>query len=247
MTDDIPTKTGWQFFLLLALCSCVATFYSSSMELQYNQLILAQNQDLFRIFTSHLAHTNTMHYTMNMVGLLLIGLLHSHYYKVWQWLISYMILSFVITVGLYKFDHDVEVYLGLSGILHGFLMIGCMTDTLRGLKSGTVLLICVIIKITYEQMMPPNYDLEELIQANVAINAHLMGAIGGAILSFLLPFMNTGSSKKKKKKKKKKGKKAGSTTKAPQAEGDQKDNDAKNDDKKDDDNDNKADDETKKN
>ena len=50
-------------------------------------------------------------------------------------------------------------------------------------KTGYLLFIGVWLKIIHEQFFGPSDDIAELIGANVAIDAHLWGAIGGLIFS----------------------------------------------------------------
>jgi membrane associated rhomboid family serine protease len=59
-------------------------------------------------------------------------------------------------------------------------------DVTLGLKSGYLLFIGVWIKIAFEQFSGPNADIGKLINSTVAIDAHLIGAIGGTLLGIPL-------------------------------------------------------------
>ena len=63
--------------------------------------------------------------------------------------------------------------------LHGLIIIGALTDCQKGMKTGYLLFIGVWLKIVWEQYTGPSAELGELIEARVAIEAHLIGAVSG--------------------------------------------------------------------
>ena len=183
-------KTKW---LALFYCSCLHitdsdVFFPIEM-VQYNQQYMAASAAPYRIITAHLTHANVFHFTMNISALLIIGLLHSHYYKHWHWLVAFFILSVSISIGLYQFDRDIDIYYGLSGVLHGFIVIGAIADVLHKMRGGTILLYIVAIKLLAEQFSSPNFTLEILIESYIAINAHLIGAVIGVGLGLMMPYL----------------------------------------------------------
>ena len=54
------------------------------------------------------------------------------------------------------------------------------------MKSGWVLLVGVAVKVIYEQTVGGSADVAALIDAKVAIDAHLFGAMSGVLLFFLM-------------------------------------------------------------
>jgi len=74
-------------------------------------------------------------------------------------------------------------YTGLSALLHGVIVWGAIKDVTVGLKSGYILFIGVWIKLILEQVNGPSAEIGQLIQSTVAVDAHLIGAIGGVILA----------------------------------------------------------------
>ena len=81
---------------------------------------------------------------------------------------------------------DIQVYVGLSGVLHAVLCIGAIKDIQYKEPTGKILLLGLVFKVGYEQYQGPNAELGQLIDANVAIDAHLYGVISGFILAFIL-------------------------------------------------------------
>ena len=76
----------------------------------------------------------------------------------------------------------------MSGVLHGVFIFGALMDIKNKDKTGYLLFIGVWLKIADEQYSGASQDVAELIGANIAIDAHLWGAIGGLLfsLSYLL-------------------------------------------------------------
>ncbi len=78
-------------------------------------------------------------------------------------------------------------YVGLSGALHGIIVYGAVKDIKVGWPvSGWLLTIGIIIKVGYENIWGPSDDVKVMINADVAVEAHLYGLIGGLILALPL-------------------------------------------------------------
>jgi len=69
--------------------------------------------------------------------------------------------------------------------LHCFITVGALLDIKHKIQSGWLILLGVIAKVTYEQWQGPDAELAALIDANVAIDAHLYGVIFGLLLGFV--------------------------------------------------------------
>lgn len=77
---------------------------------------------------------------------------------------------------------DIGYYAGLSGVIHGFLIAGCFYAIDQPYWKRTLVLLITIGKIIQEQL--PGYqanELQSLLPVPVAVDAHLLGAIGGFI------------------------------------------------------------------
>ena len=73
-------------------------------------------------------------------------------------------------------------YVGLSGILHGLFVWGACKDVENREKTGWLLLIGITIKVAAEQFGGDTSDIANLIDASVAIDAHLFGAFSGLVV-----------------------------------------------------------------
>ena len=148
-----------------------------------------QSLELWRLLSGNFLHTNFSHLILNALGLSLLWALHGQYFTTKAYLIIFLLLSLACTLGIYIFAERLSWYVGLSGTLHGLFVLGAFKDIQTGLKSGWLLLIGVWAKIAHEQWYGASEDVAQLIGANVAIEAHLFGALSGMllILYYLLP------------------------------------------------------------
>lgn len=86
-------------------------------------------------------------------------------------------------------------YAGLSGVLHGFFVWGAFQDIKHRVRFGWLLMIGVWLKIAYEQVFGQDPDLAKFIDANVAVDSHLYGALGGILVIIFLFVVNRLSTK----------------------------------------------------
>ena len=75
------------------------------------------------------------------------------------------------------------MYTGLSALLHGVIIWGSIKDVQAGLFSGWLLFVGTWAKVIWEQIAGPSDSVSQLIASNVAIDAHLIGALGGTVLA----------------------------------------------------------------
>jgi membrane associated rhomboid family serine protease len=78
------------------------------------------------------------------------------------------------------------IYSGLSGWLHCLIIWGACADIAKHWSSGWLILFGVFIKVIWEQIHGGSADIVALIGVNVAVDAHLFGAITGLIMFFIM-------------------------------------------------------------
>ena len=149
--------------------------------------------EFWRVLSGHLIHLNWQHLGLNIVGLVLCQFL---FRLPWQHLLGAAIVTaVVISCGLYFFT-NYGYYLGLSGVLHTWLMVGALiTLTSTQEKNLQILAGAVIVlvtgKVVFEQLMSPDVAsrafLEQFINSHIVTEAHFLGLVAGifyfAILS----------------------------------------------------------------
>jgi rhomboid family GlyGly-CTERM serine protease len=180
---------------LIILVSCLAYIFESSLidALVYRRSAISQGE-MWRLFSGHLFHTNIFHLLLNLSAVVLLWALHGQFYSIKNYTLLLLTSMSITSIGIYFYAPDLEQYVGLSGALHGVFIFGAICDIQTKDKTGYLLFAGVVLKILHEQVYGASSDVVNLIEANVAIDAHLWGAIGGVLFS-LCYFLNA---KKKK-------------------------------------------------
>ena len=144
--------------------------------------------EYWRLLTGHLVHGSGQHLLLNAVGLGLIAALFPREYSLRGWLLILASSVVIIDLGFVFLEPQLEWYVGLSGVLHGALAagaIGWWQHESRPLALALTLLL--IGKLAWEQWhgaLPLSGDMP------VVVDAHLYGAIGGALAGFGLYLHN---------------------------------------------------------
>ena len=138
------------------------------------------------LLTGNFVHLGASHLWMNLAGLVLVVALVWQHYSALQWLFIIVLSSVVVGIGLWQFNPDVHGYVGFSGTLHALILAGCLADFRHYPKSATVLLILIVGKLVWEQVSGALPGSESVAGGLVVVDAHLYGAIAGAVLGVAL-------------------------------------------------------------
>lgn len=166
-----------------------------TQTLVYQRKLINQGE-VWRLFTGHLLHTNGFHLLLNLSALIMLWALHGRFYSIKNYTALFLFCSIVTSVGIYYGNPSLAQYVGLSGVLHGIFIFGAIMDILSKDKTGYILFIGVWLKIAHEQIYGASSEISDLIEASVAIDAHLWGAIGGLIFSIAYLVLLTKEKKK---------------------------------------------------
>ena len=168
------------------ICSALSLLPESGQQaLEYQRDAVLSGQ-LWRLFSGHLLHLNGFHLAMNLAGLWLIWLLFlSREGFVALCLYRMPALLFGVSLALLAFSPDVAWYRGLSGILHGLLVLALIHQCESQRFTGGVLLALLCAKIAWEQTLGAAPGSEALIEGRVIVDSHLYGAIWGGIIWLL--------------------------------------------------------------
>ena len=155
--------------------------------LRYERTAILQGQ-YWRLVTGHLVHGSGQHLLLNAVGLGLIAALFPREYSLRGWLLILGSSMAVIDLGFVFWEPQLEWYVGLSGVLHGALAAGAVSWWRHESKPLAAALTAVLVgKLAWEQWhgaLPLSGDLP------VVVDAHLYGAIGGALAGAWLALHN---------------------------------------------------------
>lgn len=154
--------------------------------LRYDREAIAAGQ-VWRLVSCHLVHLNLWHLGMNLAGFLLCCYFFVDVYDRRQFLLWLGLTAPGVGLAIYFIDHAPGYYVGLSGLLHGWLVLALVTGfrTHPWLHGGVLLIIAA--RLLWEQL--PGYDrgyLRHLIDGDVYVNGHLYGALGGLIIAMAL-------------------------------------------------------------
>jgi rhomboid family GlyGly-CTERM serine protease len=177
---------GWWLlgllFLVLVLLSLLGE--GGRLLLRYEREAVLQGE-YWRLVTGHLVHGGTQHLILNGAGLALVAALFRYDDYSWRaWLLIALFSLVAIDLRFVFWEPQVTWYVGLSGVLHGALAAGAVAWWRLGPKRLALLLSVILLgKLTWEQWhgaLPLSGDLP------VVVNAHLYGALGGALAGFIL-------------------------------------------------------------
>lgn len=164
---------------------------ASNALLAYDRYAL-QGWETWRVITGNLVHTNGYHLLLNLAGLTLLWLLFAEHFSIFLFLKIFIWCCLGTSLGIYWYSPDLIWYAGLSGALHGVFAWGACRDITKNIFSGWLLLLGVLVKVIYEQIAGSATSMAELIDANVAVDAHLYGTVSGILLfavMYAIPLM----------------------------------------------------------
>jgi len=137
--------------------------------------------EIWRLFTGHLAHLTWSHLFMNLLGLVLVWVLFHRNLSSKRWWQAILICGLGISLLLLIVDSHLRWYVGLSGILHAMFLLGCMYDLRSGRWDAKLLLLLIVAKLLWEQLVGPLPGSTAAAGGGVVVDAHLFGAIMGYI------------------------------------------------------------------
>ena len=147
--------------------------------LAFDRDLIAAGQ-IWRLVSAHFVHTGFPHLILNVAGLVLVWYLVGTALSRVQWLYVWAVTIIGVDLGLWFLEPNLDWYVGLSGVLHGLVAAGVVAS-IRSLNLELwIVLVAVVAKLVYEQMVGPMPGSENTTGIAVLVNAHLYGAIAGA-------------------------------------------------------------------
>ena len=137
--------------------------------------------EYWRILTGNLVHLGWMHLALN-VAALLIGIWVFYPARTpIAWAMAQFVCGVVSSVGLYLYSPNIAWCVGMSGALHGLLMIGAIDWIRQGDRVGWALLAIWSGKLAWEHWHGALPFSTETVGSAVVTDAHLWGAVGGLL------------------------------------------------------------------
>ena len=177
---------GGRGALLLSLCATLLIIQSGGASaqsaLRYDRDALAAGQ-WWRLLTAHVIHLGFEHALLDVAGLALMWALFARDYP-WRGWVLILGLSVVgVDAGLWLLSSTTQWYVGSSGLLHGVLAAGAVAHLRSRQPDGWVLVLFLVGKLVYEQSAGA---LPLTAGGAVIVDAHLYGAVAGALAALLL-------------------------------------------------------------
>lgn len=150
--------------------------------LQYQQASI-RNGEWWRLISAHLIHIGWAHLVMNLAGLILIWHLFITPEKNRVICVVHLpLIALGTALGLLWLNPELSWYRGLSGVLHGLIVISLLQQLKDQPGFSVLLLLLIAAKIAWEQLSGPTPGSEAWVSGRVIVDAHLYGGISGVIL-----------------------------------------------------------------
>ena len=148
--------------------------------LWYDRVAIGDGQ-WWRILTGNLVHLGWTHLALN-VAALVIGIWVFYPARTpIAWVMALIVCAVVSSSGLYLFSPNIVWCVGMSGALHGLLMIGAIDWIRQGDRMGWALLVIWTSKLAWEHFQGALPFSTETVGSEVVTDAHLWGAVGGLL------------------------------------------------------------------
>ena len=171
----------WVVVALLAVCALLAAGGDEVRELGRYERYAIESGEYWRLVSGHLVHLGFGHLWPNLAALAIIGLLFEDVFRTADWLRVGAASAAAIDLGLYALEPNVLWYVGLSGVLHGYVAAGALALLMRREKLGAVLAIAVAAKLLFEQIAGPVPFTAASVGGPVVVAAHLYGVVGALL------------------------------------------------------------------
>jgi rhomboid family GlyGly-CTERM serine protease len=167
---------------LAIIAAALPSTWQNALEFQHRAIA---GGELWRLLSGHLVHLGWQHLAMNLLGLGLIWALLLRFESASNCALAGVLLSLGVSLGLYWLSPGVAWYVGLSGVLHGLLVWALLRQWRIAPPLHAVVLGLVALKLVWEQIGGPLPGSAELVRGRVVVEAHLYGALSGALLWIL--------------------------------------------------------------
>ena len=174
-------QESWVILALLAVCLLLGAGGDEVRELGRYERHAVEGGEYWRLVSGHLVHLGFGHLWPNVAALAIIALLFEGIFSNTDWLRLGAASALAIDVGLYALDPSVLWYVGLSGVLHGFVAAGALALLVRRETLGAVLGLGLGAKLLFEQIVGPVPFTAQSVGGPVVVAAHLYGAIGALL------------------------------------------------------------------
>lgn len=116
---------------------------------QLDRFAIAQGE-FWRIVSGHLAHQSFPHMLTNLSGVLVAAVMAPRWLNRWTGVILFLVLSLGVGLGIWFNNPEVGIYRGLSGTVHGWLMVCVAWSPFLGPWFKVLILAGIQLKVIWE-------------------------------------------------------------------------------------------------
>ncbi len=168
---------------LLAIILVWLYFYQlevPALTAQFNYQYALTWQEPWRLLTAHLLHTDGYQTLFNALALLLITIVFAPHFSIRTWLNALLVIAVITCLLLYAVGQP-ESFAGISGLLHGLLVLGILLSwSLHQYHSShwlyPLVLVAMALKILFEY-----FELPVVAATPDTWLLHLSGALAGVV------------------------------------------------------------------
>lgn len=174
----------WPVLAVIAPCLLLALGGDAArLALRYDRAAILHGE-IWRLFTGNFVHLGTGHLLEDMAGAILLWLLFEDVLSAWRTPGAVLVGALAVGLGLFIGDPDVGWYVGISGALDTLWAAGSLALIRRRDRFGWMLALVLLAKLAYEQTVGPLPFSSTSTGGQVVVDAHLYGALAGALLGF---------------------------------------------------------------
>ena len=176
---------GAGIYVLLPLCLAL-----QSLPAAWRAALLLQRDTFFagqwwQLLSAHCVHLSWLHLGFNMLGLAVLQQLFGPQLAGWRCWLGLVFIAVVSSAGLLALSPAVQWYGGFSGVLTGMYIYAAITVLRQQALLGSAVICIIGAKIIAEQWQGTTIDYSSLSAIPVVVDAHLYGALAGAVYAAL--------------------------------------------------------------
>jgi rhomboid family GlyGly-CTERM serine protease len=175
--EPIYTVVGVSMALMVLLQAAAPEWRDM---LRYDRQAVAGGE-IWRLLSGNFVHLGWGHLALNLLGLGVGTWMFAPDRPAAQWLLATLMAALAANLGLLWFAPSVHWCVGLSGVLHGLMVVGFGHWAWQGERYAWALLGLVASKMAWEQLGGNMPWASELAGGVVVVDAHLWGATGGLL------------------------------------------------------------------
>ena len=181
-----PSKTAVLLTPFLVCIPLALAGWDETSGLAYDRVAIAEQGQVWRLFTAHWVHTHPAHAALNLAAWpLIFGLAHTEL-PLRHWALATLVCVLGVDAGLWWGAPGVAWYVGLSGVLHGLWALAALAVWRRERVLAGAMLLGIAAKLYWEQTQGAAPGSEAWIGHRVIVDAHGYGALAGLLYGIAL-------------------------------------------------------------